>query len=195
MRRASARQDLGPGPYRPRAQPSLAPRARPRRSGTGATQLLHAPGGRPAGAGPALVPPTLSWSRGRGPETGAPARPCAPVRERRLPGTRLGPPRLRPLNPRRTPSTQGWPRPAAPVWVARRAEARGWAAPTRGPPRGAGGARGGGCVPTRLRGRRGAGLLRRAPGRRRVNGPPGPRRTGTDLPWDPSPAALPPRSR
>ena len=42
------------------ATPDVGRGARPRRSGTGATQPLGAPRGRPAWAGAALAPPTRS---------------------------------------------------------------------------------------------------------------------------------------
>lgn len=143
-------------------------------------------------------------SRRRTGSRGAESRPAP----RRAPGTApgataasqpAGTTRVSPLEP-----SAGYPE-----WVALANRGWGWAAP-RGAAKGRGlGAwrawrgRGGG----RSGGRRrqspelgsGAavaaaepGSLRRAPGRGGVNGPPGPRRAGTELPWDPRPRRPPP---
>lgn len=183
-------------------RPDVGRGARPRRSGTGTTQPLGAPRGRPAWAGAALAPPNRSRSGDPGPEDSSPSRVGGqPWGDGSL-GTRLGPPRPRP------PGAVGRCRTGAakarsPGWVALAGRGSGAAA---GLPLGAwrAGWRAGGpgAGRGRSRGRRrpcpepgsGAavaaaerGCLEGAPGRRGVSWPPGPRRAGTDLPWDPWP--------
>lgn len=166
----------------------------------------HPGRGAPPPLGPGAAPPPPSRSAGWGPgvpSTGRAARqPRDSARERRLPPDRAGTASASPLEPSAGARHAGAARPAAPGWVAPAAGV-GVGRP-RGPPRGAGSARGGrggggapgGAGPRRQCPEPGSGAvvaaaergcLERAPGRRRVNGPPGLRRAGTDPPWDPRP--------